>query len=377
MKKVLALVLAAVMALGLITVVSAEALTPITSDPIGGSAPIDGEFFYGGDAESFFITAGGTFAVPVDAVVADLAKLNGKVDATLDASDLFYYGPDGTDKYTLEVSGLISNSKLKMTRELLTVGVSGNSKAKGAIIKITITPAKEFFTVEETTIEDVKITVKQSKNGDKFAEGELDLGDLTIVNKSSTEWDAEYDAKKDKYTIDDAEVVVDVGVFTSAKGSALEIDYDNYTVAFAKVANQNTSLYLKAATGVVAAPTKSIASIKFAATRVKDAATITIPINADNENYYGETVYVYALVDGKPSGAAIPAAVTNHNAVVFTVPAGSTLGTFAAYGSQAEGDAEVPAIPETGANDLVNIAIVFAVIALAAAGFVAVKKASK
>ncbi|MFA9382111.1 MAG: hypothetical protein ACERKO_13730, partial [Acetanaerobacterium sp.] len=172
--------------------------------------------------------------------------------------------------------------------------------------------------------------------------------------------------------------VIDVSVFEVAEGEALTIRYDDYSVKFKKVSRQNTSLYLYAKTDVVSVNrTKAIASVGFAPTRVKDAATITIPISEDNENYYGETVYVYKLVNGAPTGSAIPADVINHNAVVFVVSGGATLGTYAAYGSLQEGEAERPAIPETGANDIVNIAIVFAVAALAAAGFAAVKKVSK
>ena len=134
-------------------------------------------------------------------------------------------------------------------------------------------------------------------------------------------------------------------------------------------------MYYGAKTGIVEG--KAIASIDFWANLVKDKVVVTMPITNDNENWYGETVYVYAVKDGKPTGDAIEGKIVNNNAVVFEVAAGSRLGTFAAYGDKAEGEAEKPAIPETGANDIVNVAIVFAVVALAAAGFVAVKKASK
>ena len=389
MKKVLALVLAAVMALSLAAVVSAEPLSPVTpgggpTDPTNFSA-ID--LLYGDDGVSFLVedtaATGGIFDLNNDGGTVNTSGLGAPLtaDGYVDAVSF-----RNTGAYSLSVSVSSDNKDVKASYKLVK-----NDARDGVAIKVTIEPAKEKFTVADASDWEVKVKVVQklSTVADAVV-GEI-VASGTLQNTRAIHTDAYTDASGN-YIVDapsldgvvlangknDNARVIDVSVFEIAEGKALNIKYADYSVKFAKVSKQNTSLYLYAKTDVVSVTdTKAIGSIGFQPTRVKDAATITMPVSFDNQNFYGETVYVYNVVDGKPTGAAIPAEVVNHNSIVFSVPAGTALGTYAAYGAQTEGDAEKPAIPETGANDIVNIAIVFAVVALAAAGFVAVKKASK
>ena len=423
MKKVLALVLAAVMVFSLATVLSAAPLTPVNPEGAGfgpWETDDDGRYvydtFYGEDSLKFMIEnvvvdpqliTDYNDAVealenydPENDVLADLqAAVQTAAQAILAAGAFAWGAPldfDGyvgadtfmnTGNFSLSVSVSSDNADMKVSYKLVK-----NATRNAVGIEITLAPAAEKFTVVEPTGNNYKVKIKVVQKLKNVADPIV--GDMEIVgvieNTRALHSDAYSDASGN-YFVDapaldgvvyadgknDNARVIDVSVFEKAEGKALTVNYDKYAVKFTKVSKQNTSLYLYAKTGVVEAPTKSIASIAFQPTRVKDAATITMPISFDNQNFYGETVYVYALVNGKPSGEAIPAEVVNHNSVVFTVPAGTALGTFAAYGDKVEGESEKPAIPETGANDIVNIAIVFAVVALAAAGFVAVKKASK
>ena len=375
MKKVLALVLAAVMALSLATVASAA----IIIDEDTTTAPA-------GDQPDTMLFDTATLEIPLTPGAGyeagtDTDGVGAGAFLTLEQTGA---APDVFNEYALSAS--VSSSKPDMIKATLV-----NDKAtKGAIDKGTVgyeegrtlvlklDPADEFFTVEEHKVEiKVIVTQKLKAANSEAVKTEIKFNVL-ISNKAHGEDDFWKNADDKVEGLNElSNPVIAADVFTGiAKDKALTLDYGKYTVKFAKVAKQNTALYLKASTSV-ADGSKAIASIGFKPTRIKDAATITMPINADNQNLYGETVYVYALVDGKPTGEAIAAEVVNHNSVIFTVPAGTTLGAFAAYGDKAQGDAEKPAIPETGANDIVNIAIVFAVVALAAAGFVAVNKASK
>ena len=364
MKKVLALVLAAVMALSLAAVASAAPLkgpdAPAGDDTIETSNAL----IFGDDDTDLTFHLEDTTAG--DFYVADGTDPDEVVSGD---GDTFY----NTGDYSLSVSASSDNSDVKASYKLI------KNKAKnGVAIEVKIAAIAEKFTVADAADWEVKIKVVQTSKvaGEEKATGELTIKG-TVDNTRALDTDV-YEDAHGNYILETDARVIDVSVFEEAEGEALSVNYDDYTVKFAKVAKQNTSLYLYAKTDVVDVEgTKAIASIGFKPTRVKDAATITMPISADNQNFYGETVYVYNVVDGKPTGEAIAAEVVNHNSIIFSVPAGTTLGTFAAYGAKEEGDAEKPAIPETGANDIVNIAIVFAVVALAAAGFVAVKKAGK
>lgn len=362
MKKLLALVLAGVMALSLTTVVGAAALTP----PDEGDPKVDvgdTELYYGDDELEFYLEKGdSTIAVG---------------DDTDDGYDAFC----NTDDYSLSVSVSSDNSDIKASYKLYK-----NPDRDGVAVKIIIDPISEKFTVADDADWEVKVKVVQKLKGQTDpAVGEL-LVEGTIGNTRAFHTDSFTDAYG-SYILDTEARVIDVSVFEDAEGKALSVNYPKYAIKFNKVSRQNTSLYLYAKTDVVdVSNTKAIGSIAFKPTRVKDAATITMPISADNENYYGETVYVYNIVDGKPSGESIKADVVNHNYVVFSVPSGTTLGTFAAYGAKTDGDAEKPAptkttakpaIPETGAGDIVNLTVVLAVVALAGAGLAAVKKVSK
>ena len=383
MKKVLALVLAAVMAFSLATVLSAA---PLTNVPLGDAdESFAGEpLYYGEDTIKFMLEDTTTGAFAANFAAPGTSGLG---------APLAIDGYDGaitfrnTGDYSLSVSVSSDNKAITPSYKLIK-----NADRDAVGIEIALAIASEKFTVEDIENDNLKVKIKvvQKLKGEDPVTAQLEL--VGVLENTRAYHEDAYSDASGNYFVDapsldgvgyadgknDNARVIDVTVFEKAEGKALTIDYDKYAVKFAKVAKQNTSLYLYAKTGVVSVEnTKAIGSIAFSATRVKDAATITMPISADNENFYGETVYVYAVVDGKPTGEAIAAEVVNHNSIVFTVPAGTALGTFAAYGAKTEGDAEKPAIPETGANDIVNIAIVFAVVALAAAGFVAVKKASK
>ena len=376
MKKVLALVLAAVMALSLATVASAAIiLTP------------DGETFPNDVQPEAMFFDGKTIEIPLqpDTAYDSITEENGAgtdVDLvgflTKSVSDA---SPAVTTEYSLSYSASSANTKLlnaSITTKKMTGVATGFTSLEGKALYLKLDPADEFFTVEEHEVEVKVVVVQKAKaSGSEAVKAEVKFK-VKLSNQKHVEGDFWTTADGKVEALNTlSKPVIDSEVFTGiAKDKALTLEYSDYTVKFAKVSKQNTALYLKANTDV-AAGSKAIASIAFKPTRVKDAATITMPIGSDNQNYYGETVYVYNVVDGKPTGEAIAAEVVNHNSVIFTVPAGTTLGTFAAYGAKTEGDAEKPAIPETGANDIVNIAIVFAVVALAAAGFVAVKKASK
>ena len=379
MKKVLALVLAAVMALSLAATASALVIIPGAPATDPAELAVPATFFFGGDGETYTnLLMPGALVDEDDDVIAAFVP---------DENDASYFAIQASgvdpDKYT--VSATVSSSKPDVLKATITtktdnLGVAPTA-SKGTKLTLKLDPADEYFTVEEHKV-DVKIIVvqKESKPNGETIKSEVKIEGIVVKNKFHDKTEFYADANDKVVSVAElSNPVITADVFTDvADGKALVLDYGKYTVKFAKVTKQNTALYLKAKTDVVSVEnTKAIGSIGFKPTRIKDAATITMPINPDNENFYGETVYVYTVVDGKPTGEAIAAEVVNHNSIIFTVPAGTTLGTFAAYGAKTEGDAEKPAIPETGANDIVNIAIVFAVVALAAAGFVAVKKASK
>ncbi|MFA9381886.1 MAG: hypothetical protein ACERKO_12600, partial [Acetanaerobacterium sp.] len=263
--------------------------------------------------------------------------------------------------YDLSVSVSSDTKDVKASYKLVK-----SSNRDGVAIKIIIDPIAEKFTVDEPKDYEIKIKVVQTFDAESGSgDDDRHVGELTVedgtVGNTRVDFDDVYEDASGNYSVDtEGARVVDESIFEEADGNALEVNYDDYSVKFAKVSRQNTSLYLYAKTDVVSVDsTKAIGSIGFAATRVKDAVAITMPITEDNENYYGETVYVYKIANGAPTGDAISAEVINHNSVLFDVPAGSALGTYAAYGDLQEGEAEKPAIPETGANDIVNIAIVF------------------
>ncbi len=385
MKKLLALVLAGVMALSLATFASAAIIvTPDDTTPANDDQPEIMNF--GDDTLEIPLTPGEGFVSGTDKTSPDNFLIISQIAQDEEATDF--------DTVEYSVSASASSNKSDILKAAVVVdtdkdgkkGTAGYEESKSLVL--TLNPADEYFTVEEHKVE-VKVVVVQrlKASGSESIKSEFKF-DVLVSNQSHGEDDFWQNADgKVEGIYELSKPVIDKDVFTGiANGKALTLDYGKYALKFTKVSKQNTGLYLKAKTDVVSVDsTKAIGSVGFKPTRIKDAATITMPISPDNENYYGETVYVYAIVDGKPTGSAIKADVVNHSYVVFPVPSGTTLGTFAAYGAQKEGDAEKPAptktdkpaIPETGANDIVNLAVVLAVVALAGAGFVAVKKVSK
>lgn len=334
MKKLFALLMAAVMAVGLAATASAAPLTlPEQGEPEVNVGNTD--LKYGDDPLTFYLEAG------------DVGFTTGE---SKDGYDAFR----NTGDYSLSVSASSNHDDIKAEYKLYK-----NADRDAAAIKIVITPVKEKFTVADEAEWKVKVKlVQKDKDAGESVTGEL-LVTGTIDNTRAYYSDAYTDASGN-YVLDTTARVVDVSVFEDAQGSGLAIYYPKYAIKFKKISRQNTSLYLHAKTDVVnVEKSKAIGSVGFKATKLKDAAVITMPISADNENYYGETVYVYKVVDGKPTGTPIVADVVNHSYVVFNVPSSTTLGTYAAYGSKAYGDeeakpekpaasAEKPAIPETG-----------------------------
>ncbi len=399
MKKLLALVLAALMALSLATMASAIIITPDTEDEKNDDQPET--MYFGGDTLEIPLIPGEGFVEASDSDYFLIMSIINSTDSSTDTNTDDAVKATATAGTIIKKEYAVSASASSSKPDMLKASIVSDKDSKGKkgqpgyeesiAYYLKLDPADEYFTVEEHKVE-VKVVVVQKEKtpGSETKKAEIKF-DVLISNESHGKDDFWKNADGKVEAINElSKPVIDKEVFTDlANGKSLTLDYGKYAIKFAKVSRQNTSLYLKAKTDVVSVEhTKAIGSIGFKPTRVKDAATITMPISPDNENYYGETVYVYAVTDGKPTGAAIKADVVNHSYVVFTVPAGTTLGTFAAYGSEKLGDAEKPAptkntgkekpaIPETGAGDIANIAVVFAVVALAGVGFAVVKKAGK
>ena len=195
--------------------------------------------------------------------------------------------------------------------------------------------------------------------------------------------------------------VIDSNVFDQNYGQELHIDYNDYNVIFPKVAEQNTSLNLKAdysyATAGSAKENDPIVKLVFENIIVKDAATIQIRFRADQQNYNGSDVWVYDLVNGKPVGDGYQAQLSKDGSVLVTVPANTKLSSLGVYADKQDTTNNNPqsskpstsgtsssitgsgsgSNPQTGASDVVSIVSAFAVVSLAAAAFVATKKVVK
>lgn len=317
MKKLIAIIIATICILS-VTVYAAE-LTPGASNT-DVVTDIPTALYIGGDNVKVELTPGSGFAAV------------GASGEAFDSTDLTYKAT--SDKPSL------------LTAKLIAETVTGGKK-----LTLMLNPADRYATVETTDVE-VKITVTQ---GDYAATATYDIA---VSNQSHGTADFEVTEDGTVPVTELTRPVIDADVFGLADGGALKLDYGDYIVEFAKVSNQNTGLYLAAKTGTTDG---AIASIEFVGTRVKDAVTVAMPIGGDAQNQYGEAVYVYSLIDGNPAGKPVEARIVNHNAVIFAVPAGSRLGAYAAYGVAEVAKAELPAIPETGANidwsAILNIAL--------------------
>lgn len=201
--------------------------------------------------------------------------------------------------------------------------------------------------------------------------------------------------------------VLDVTALQKSYGKKLVVDYPTYRVIFPTVKKQDTSLNLQAAVTKQATvdldDDKALMTATFHDIYVKDTVQIEFKVGFDVQNYKGVKLYAYAFnADGTiNTSKELAVTITEHGTVVIEVPAGTKLsangdannklGTVGLFATpQKEGTpVDVPNTstpttttpstknPGTGANDVVNVATAFAVISLAAAAFVSVKKASK
>lgn len=340
MKKILALLLALALCT---TFVAAVQITPVTEDDTPG-IDVPAHLYFGDKTVSVAIEPSAEFTAVDDAFGTKI----------------------GDTKYEISCD-VISSHKKMLSAEIVAKPYEKDGD-KGAKLILELTPAKSYFTVEDTEVT-VSLSVSQKAAGGKTVKSTAEYK-IVVGNKVHFTEDF-WELADGSYSSFGSLTypVIDVSVFDAARGDKLILDYDDYAVTFDKVKNQKTSLYLKANTGTIDGD-KVVASIAFAPTRVKDAAKITAPISADDENLYGDVVYVYAVDNGKPVGDAIPAEVIDHQFLVFGVPAGSVLGSYVAYGEKygAEKTAtkaaiEKPTIPETGADNKVTLFVILLVLA--------------
>jgi len=390
MKKILALVLTAVMVLsmGAFLVVAADGYSYLgfdvdTTAGIGGIYDSIGSVVYLTDPSIVreYIVAAGTTAFSQ------------------------FDGPSASETVTWAIS--YSNSttgsgggmpKGVNGEDLLNVRI-GYDRSRAAYT-VTMTPVKNP-TVE--IFYGVKLTVKFAKvvNRTTYSTTET-WGPFDLMNKRYYASSAYKDANG-YWRIDagDAYPVVDESVFNKAYGGKLIVNYPNYTVTFPTVKNQDIALNLEASLNkpsTVALDNKvAIMTATFHDIYVKDACTIEFKVNSDVQNYKGVTLYAYKMdANGNPiKDTQRTAYVTNSNTLVFEIPAGTRLsaygeagktGTYGIYAVPQESTSSTTSStsstaasenPKTGASDIINVASVFAVVSLAAAGFVAVGKAGR
>lgn len=299
--------------------------------------------------------------------------------------------------------------------ELLKIRVAYDHERRA--YSITMTPV-ENPTVEIFSNLEVKLKIVKVVNRTTFAMEQNVWKGFNLMNKRYTSKDVYKDASG-KYRINagDEYPVVDESAFNKAYGKQLTVDYPDYRVIFKNVKNQDIALNLEA--DLVKAPTvsfdgtKPILQATFHDIYVKDAAEIEFKVNADAQNYKGTTGYAYK-VDANGNlikDSEITVKITDSSSVVIEIPAGTRLGaygeanklsTYAIFGEKQDAKASSSSSSSssdkgttstssntssssnnnygntnTGASDVVNVATVFAVVSLAAAGFVAVNKASK
>jgi|GEM_PF-992805 len=399
MKKILALVLTAVMVLsmGAFYVAATDGYTTvkmevdITADANGRVDEIPAVVYLGGNS----IVREYKVASPVTATI------NGEVKTLF--SD--FEGPSAYETVTWGISYKSSTigsgggmPKGVNGEDLLNIRIGYDRSRKA--YTITMTPVKN------PTVEiyyNVSLTVKFAKraNNTEYSQ-EVTWGPFDLMNKRYYSKDAYKDANG-YWRIDAGEgyPVIDESVFNKAYNGRLIVNYPKYTVTFPTVKNQDVALNLEATMtkpSTVALDDKTaIAIATFHDIYVKDACTIEFNVNADVQNYKGVTLYAYKMdANGNPiKDTQRTAYVTNSNTLVFEIPAGTRLsaygeagktGTYGIYAVPQESTSSTTSStsstaasenPKTGASDIINVASVFAVVSLAAAGFVAVGKAGR
>lgn len=267
----------------------------------------------------------------------------------------------------------------------LAISYKKSTEPDGKVIySVKLTP-KTTITAEEHDITISIVVAQVTSTGDKV-KGSMSKV-ITMYNGRHYEDDLIPQAD-DTYKVNATEPVIDAEIFARVADvqQKLTINYASYSVVFPKVVKQDTSLFLAASTTVPDAISKiagdkDVKYINFPGNPyLKDAAKISVNFNNDWQNENGTTAYVYSVKNDVLVGEPIVATIEN-GAIVFETS--GRLGEYAIFATkmasvtEAEKETSAPANPETGDTNTLVIAIVFATLALAGAGFVAVKKASR
>lgn len=369
-KKLLALVLSAVMLLAFGATVSAAPIVPETPDVADGDQT-EFDVHFGDDL-------GGEVPItPGEGFVA--------TDFNPNAFLL-----DGDDKLTVSAGGSVENSFGSIVVKTKTVTGTAEIEGKqvtqkGVLVTVKCSVPKSAVTVDEKTIE-AKIKVVQAGKTLGRLEGVIPFK-IVVRNKAYEAEDMWDDASGVIRLNDKEKVVISEDAFEEAAGKTVRLEYNDYTLKFSNVSRSQGALYIKADTGTVSG---AVASIAFANGIVRSPLTITMPQSSNQ--YATGKVYVYQVdKDGKiiPSISPIEGEADG-NYVEFSLPAGSVLGTYAAYKTeqvtQPETDetkgntsSENVKIPETGAGNYLYFVFVigFAVLALIGSGIYAVKRCAR
>lgn len=345
MKRLIALVLTAVMMLSLGAVVSAADISGDVIGTVPGSSTFPEKLEFTDEPVTVNLAAGGNFD-----------EWNGEESLSVASSD---------------------PAKLNISYKKIT-------EPDGKVIySVKLTP-KATITAEEHDITITVVVAQVTSAGDKV-KGSMSKV-ITMFNGRHYEDDLIPQAD-DTYKLNATEPVIDAEVFARVADvqQKLSINYSSYSIVFSKVVKQDTSLFLAATTAVPEkiakiAGDKDVKYINFPGNPyLKDAAKISVNFNNDWQNENGTTAYVYAVKDGVLYGEPIVASIEN-GAIVFETT--GRLGEYAIFATKMASVTDASpesstANPNTGDSNILAIAMVFATLALAGAGFVAVKKASK
>lgn len=370
MKKLLSLVLVTILVLGLSAFpVSAAAENQSSVDLIpaiddnGTELPADGYALLGKDYR---------LSYKLSTPLGDATEFDGSSNETTSVG--LNYMPKGVNGVEL----IRYNMRFNMT-----------TKTYDLLITTIANPTVEVF-------EDLVIKVKFNKQIDGTTYSSTVEVPITALGNERHQYAEVLTAASGYKFVQAAKPVVDSNVFDQNYGQELHLDYNDYNIIFPKVSEQNTSLYLKAeysyATAGSVGENDPIVKLGFENIIVKDNVTIQIRFRADQQNYNGSDVWVYDMVSGKPVGSGYQAQLSSDGSVLVSVPAGTALSSLGIYGSQqdttgnsstavsggaAGSSTASTSNPNTGASDVMSVATAFSVISLAAAAFVATKKAVK
>lgn len=327
--------------------------------------------------------------------VLSAADISGDIIGTVPGSSTFPEALEFTDEPVTvnlapggnfdEWNGSESLSVASSDSAKLGISYKKTTEPDGKVIYSVKLAPKKTITAEEHDITITVVVAQVTSTGDKV-KGSMSKV-ITLFNGRHYEDDLIPQAD-DTYKLNATEPVIDVDVFARVAdvGQKLSINYASYSVVFPKVSKQDTSLYLAASTSVPdpiakIANGKDVKYINFPGNPyLKDAAKISVNFNNDWQNQNGTTAYVYAVKDNKLIGEPIVATIEN-GAIVFETS--GRLGEYAIFAtkmassSDAKKDTSSVANPDTGEANTLMIGIALAAMALAAAGFVAVKKATR